>query len=405
MKFNYVATQADGRVVKGIRDAESKEEIMNFLTRNELQPVFITPARWRNFLAKFGELGAGRITPTDQIFLTKYLALMLRAGTDLFKALDILIADFKKQSVRYLLSEIKNTLEKGRPFYESFTKHPRDFSPIFINLVKAGELSGNLELTFENLSVMLGKEQELKRKIRSALIYPSLLVVASVAVLTFLVTFALPRIYEVFAQGGVKEIPTFSRVVFSVGLFFAKYVYLIISGTVVFVIAFYIFFFKTRTGRSYFLRFLNHVPVVNRVVQRVAIQRFASTLGYLIKANIPIVDALDLTATAIGHERMSAGLRRIAHEGVAKGLTIGEAFRKEEDFPLVITNLIAVSEKAGHLEEILFTLSTFYESEIDTAVKGLISIIEPAMLIIIGGVVALIALSVIVPIYQLVGQF
>lgn len=403
MKFNFVATQNDGRVVKGVRDAESREEILEFLARNELRPVSVEPARWQNLAIRFAAFGRS-ITPTDKIFLTKYLALMLRAGTDLFKALDILIADFKKPAVKFLLMEIRNTLEKGQPFYITFAKYPKFFSPIFVNLIKAGEISGNLEATFDNLSIMLEKEEDLRRRIRSALIYPILLLIASSLVLTFLVTFALPRIAEVFLQGGLNP-PPFSRAVFTVGLFIARNI--VILGTTAIIVALFsfLFFFKTQTGRVLLFRFLSHVPVISSVIQRVAIQRFASTLGYLLRAGIPIVDALDLTATAIGHERMAVALRRIAHEGVARGLTIGDAFRKETDFPLVITNLIAVSEKAGHLDEILFTLSTFYESEIDAAIKALVSVIEPAMLVLIGGIVGLIAMSVIVPIYQLVGQF
>jgi len=403
MKFNYVATQADGRVVKGVREAESREEILEFLARNELKPVSVGPARWQNFTTRFSAFGQS-ITPTDKIFLTKYLALMLRAGTDLFKALDILIADFKKQAIKFLLMEIRNTLEKGQPFYVTFAKYPRFFSPIFVNLIKAGEISGNLEATFDNLSVMLEKEEDLRRRIRSALIYPILLLVASSLVLTFLITFALPRIVEVFLQGGLEP-PPFSRIVFSVGLFLSRNIVVIGTLVVIFLGSSIFFLFKTQMGRILFFRFLSHVPVISTVIQRIAIQRFASTLGYLLRAGIPIVDALDLTATAIGNERMAVSLRRIAHEGVARGLTIGDAFRKETDFPLVITNLVAVSEKAGHLDEILFTLSTFYESEIDAAVKAMVSVIEPAMLVLIGGIVGLIAMSVIVPIYQLVGQF
>ena len=170
------------------------------------------------------------------------------------------------------------------------------------------------------------------------------------------------------------------------------------------VIAFY-FFFKTKFGKKILFRFLGRVPVVNRVIERISIQRFALTLGYLMRAGLPIIDSLELTSTAVGNENIEASLKRIAHEGVARGLTIGEAFRRESNFPLVITNLISVSEKAGHLDEVLFILSTFYESEIDASIKTLVSVIEPALLVMIGGVVGLIAMSVIVPIYQLVGQF
>ncbi len=402
-KFHYTATQSDGKVVKGMIDAENQSDALDLLNRNDLRPISVKKAKWKSFTNINIGFGSS-ITASDKIFLTKYLALMLKAGTNLFSALDILIADFKKPAVRYLLIEIKNNLEKGQPFHTTFSKYPQYFSPIFINLIKAGEISGNLEATFENLSVILIKEEDLRRRIRSALAYPMILLVASVSILFFLVTFALPRISEVFLSGGLEP-PLFSRVVFSVGLFISQYVWILSSVALVgFAVLFY-FFFKTKVGRKALFRFLNYIPVVNKVIERIAIQRFALTLGHLIRAGLPIIDSLELTATAVGHENIEASLKRIAREGVARGLTIGEAFRKESNFPLVITNLVSVSEKAGHLDEVLFILSTFYESEIDVSIKVLVSFIEPAMLVVIGGVVGIIAMSVIVPIYQLVGQF
>ncbi len=403
MKFNYTASQSDGKIIKGMVEANNQSEALDFLRQNDLQPISVKRAQWSGLLNLNINLGSS-ITATDKIFLTKYLALMLKAGTNLFSALDILISDFKKPAIRSLLTEIKSNLEKGRPFYITFANYPKHFSSIFINLIKAGEISGNLELTFENLSVMLEKEEDLKRRIRSALIYPVLLFFASMAILVFLVTFALPRIAEIFLSGGLEP-PIFSRIVFTVGLFIAGNIW-VVGPVVLFgaVIAFY-FFFKTKFGKKILFRFLGRVPVVNRVIERISIQRFALTLGYLMRAGLPIIDSLELTSTAVGNENIEASLKRIAHEGVARGLTIGEAFRRESNFPLVITNLISVSEKAGHLDEVLFILSTFYESEIDASIKTLVSVIEPALLVMIGGVVGLIAMSVIVPIYQLVGQF
>lgn len=402
MKFAYTAIQPDGRIIKGAVDAQSEQAVLDFLSRNELKPISVQQSTW-TIGGKIYIFGGG-ITTTDNIFLTRYLALMLRAGTDLFRALDILIADFEKPAVKSLLTEIRTTLEKGQPFYVTFAKYPQYFSPIFVNLVKAGEISGNLEATFDNLSLMLQKEEDLRRRIRSALLYPIVLIVASFLVVTFLVTFALPRIADVFLQGGFEP-PTFSRIVFTVGLFISNNIIwlsgLLFGG----VLIFWYFFFHTTTGRLWLSRILARIPVIKNVVLRIAIQRFAATLGYLLKAGLPIIDSLELTATAVGNERLKLALQRIAREGVARGLTIGDAFKRETEFPQVITNLIAVSEKAGHLEELLFTLATFYDTEIEAAIKGMVSIIEPALLIVIGGLVGLIALSVIMPIYQLVGQF
>src|SRR3989344_2784512 len=398
MKFWYVAMQPDGKTVRGTVEAASQVAFLSFLAQRELRPVSVLPASTGSGLFH------ARISATDVIFLTKYLALMLRAGTDLFRALDILISDFEKPAMKALLIEIRESLERGQPFYTTFARYPKQFEPVFVNLVKAGELSGNLESVFENLSVMLVKKEELRRRIVSALTYPAILSVASMGIVAFLVTFALPRIADVCQSGGFTP-PGFVAWVFAfAGFVSANIIPLGIAGFMG-VIFLWFFFFRTILGRAYLFSILRHIPVVRGVLQRIAIQRFASTLSSLLRAGLPIIDSLELTATAVGDYAFETALQHIAREGIARGLTLGDAFRREAAFPLVITTLIGVSEKAGHLDEVLATLGSFYDSEIDSSIKNMVTLIEPLMLIILGGIVGLIALSVIIPIYQLIGQF
>jgi len=398
MKFSYVASQPDGKIVRGTVDAPSQAAVLSFLAQRELRPVSILP------VTAGGGIFRAHINATDIIFLTKYLALMLRAGTDLFRALDILISDFEKPAMKALLMEIREALERGQPFYTTFARYPKQFEPVFVNLVKAGELSGNLESVFENLSVMLTKKEDLRRRIVSALTYPAILFIASMGIVTFLVTFALPRIADVFKSGGFTP-PAFVAWVFVIAGFVSTNIIPIGIFALVSAVFLWIFFFRTAVGHAYLFSILRHVPVVRGVLQRIAIQRFASTLSSLLRAGLPIIDSLELTATAVGDYAFETALQHIAREGIARGLTLGDAFRREAAFPLVITTLIGVSEKAGHLDEVLATLGTFYDSEIDASIKNMVTLIEPIMLIVLGGIVGLIAMSVIIPIYQLIGQF
>lgn len=398
MRFLYAAAQSDGAIVRGTLEARDEADALGVLSRKGLHPVSL------DAVAPSGGLFAGKVSVTDTIFLTKYLALMLRAGTDLFRALDILIADFEKPAVKALLLEVRESLERGQPFYTAFARHPYEFEPVFVNLVKAGELSGNLERVFGDLGDMLAKQEDLRRKITSALTYPGILFVASTAIVGFLVTFALPKIAGVFSQADITP-PFFVGWVFAVSGFISTNIIALSILLAVCAAGGWFFFFKTRTGRGVRNATFRRTPVVGRVMQRIAIQRFASTLSSLLTAGLPIVDALEITATAVGDVRFETALQRIAREGVARGSSLGDAFRKEPAFPLVITTLIAVSEKAGHLDDVLATLGTFYESEIDASLKSVVALIEPLMLIILGGIVGLIAMSVIVPIYQLIGQF
>lgn len=403
MRYHYIAFQPDGKVTEGDVEARDPSDVLSFLSKRGLRPITVKVASLAISKASrkfFGD----KINITDKIFLTKYLALMLRVGTDLFRAIDILIVDFDKQVIKAFLAEIRSSLERGQPFYSTFARYPKFFSPIFINLIKAGESSGNLDRSFEDLSVVLAKEKELKTRIRSALVYPIMLLGMAVIILTFLVTFALPKIAEVFTGGGFNP-PLFSKVVFAVGLFLGKYIWFILGFGGILIIALSFFFFKTVAGKKVLRRFFKIVPLVKILIRKLALQRFCGTFSSLLRSGLPIIESLDITASAVGDDEIASSLKRISRDGIAKGLTVGDAFKREVVFPKVITNLVAISEKAGHLDEILKTLSDFYELEIDSSLKTLVSFLEPALLVIIGIVVATIALAIIIPIYQLVGQF
>ena len=400
MKFKYIATQANGKMVEGELVAQAANEVTQILAGRGLKPVSVKAASSFDFsgVKFFGQ----QVTISDKVFLARYLSLMLRAGTDLFKAINILINDLDKPVLKALLTEIKNNLEKGNPFYITFAKYPNFFSSVFVNLIKAGEASGNLNTVLDNLSVSLEKEKELRNKIRSALIYPLILLCMSLLMLLLLVTFALPKIANVFLSTGIQP-PFFSRIVFGIGLFFSNNALIIFPlGAIIAVGAAY-FFSQVSLGRNFLSLVASRTPVIKTVLDQIALQRFCATLSSLLKAGLPIIDSLEITADAVGSEKFKSSLKHVAREGISKGLTIGDAFRREAAFPLVVINLISVSEKAGHLDEILKTLAGFYESEVDNAVKVMVAFIEPVMLVFIGVLIGSIALAVIVPIYQLVG--
>lgn len=402
MKFHYLASQPNGKVLEGNEEAAGTSELLTMLASRGLKPISIKQLKGEAAFSASGKFFGRKVTIADKMFLTKYLAIMLKVGIDLFQAINILLADFQKSTLRALLTEIRENLEKGQPLYVTFAKYPQHFSAVFINLVKAGEASGNLDDIFEKLSVTLEKEKELRGKIRGALVYPILLLILSFAILIFLTTFALPKLAAVFLGGGFNP-PLFSRIVFGVGLFINQYLWYLLGGLVAIVVA-VLLFGRSLTGKRFFKGLFTRLPIVKKIIYQLAIQRFAGTLSSLLNAGVPIIDALKITADAVGHPEIRDSLMRIANEGVTKGLSLGEAFRKETSFPFVVTNLVAISEKAGHLSDILETLNRFYETEIDASIKAAVTFIEPVMLLGIGAVIGLIALSIIIPVYQLVGQ-
>ena len=401
MLYHYLAVDKAGKIVESDVDANDLAQVLQFLSGKELRPISVKPIKEaRTGLRAF----FGKVNVTDKVFLTKYLALMLRVGTDLMSAINILISDFDKPAVKNILLEIRDNLVRGQPFYKTFEVHKDVFSATFVSLIKAAETSGNLQQTFEELSISLAKEADLKSHIRAALVYPIVLLCASLAIIIFLVTFALPKIATVFIDAGIEP-PFFSRIVFAVGLFLGDNIIIILTFIVVAIASSLYLYYKTKIGKILLEKVLSNTPFIKEIYKELAIQRLASTMSSLMKAGLPIIETITIASDTVGTAEFRFALLRVANEGLAKGFTIGEAFKKETVFPKVVTNLIAISEKAGHLEEVLATLSDFYATNIDSSIKGLVSLLEPVLLLTMGGLVAIIALSIIVPIYQLTTQF
>ncbi|MBI3589448.1 MAG: type II secretion system F family protein [Candidatus Liptonbacteria bacterium] len=403
MLFHYLAADKNGKITEGDLEVDNFNQALQYLAGKELRPISVKPIKEAGAGAAHHRI-FGNINLTDKIFLTRYLALMLRVGTDLLSAIDILIADFDKPAMKSFLLEVRDNLGRGQPFNQTFARYPKIFSPVFISLVKAAEASGNLQKTFEDASVSLEREAALKNSIKSAMIYPIILLVTSVMIFVFLVAFALPKIANIFNESGIHP-PLFSKVVFTIGLFVHDHA-LAFGGGAVFVVGFGIyFFFKNSVGHRLAQRLFARLPIVRKVYKELAVQRFAATTSSLMKAGLPIVQTINIAADTVNVEEFKFSLRRISEEGLAKGLTVSEAFKREVVFPKLVTNLIAVSEKAGHLEEVLETLANFYASRVESAIKSLVSILEPVMLLAMGVLVGTVALSIIVPIYQLTSQF
>lgn len=402
MLFHYLAQDKQGRIKEGNISQANLKLALDFLVTQNLKPISVKPVPYvikKRFLF-FKET----LSLTDKVFLTKYLSLMLRVGTDLFSAIDILIEDFESGPSRRFLLEARANLEQGKPFWYSFSQHPEYFSSVVVNLIKAGENSGNLETTLNQVSVDLERERNLTSKVKSALIYPLLLVVASFAMVIFLVTFAIPKLGDMFLSIG-KDIPVYTRVVLTVGMFLNRNIFWVVPLMVGIPLGLFFYFSKTKKGKEMFNDLLEKIPVARDLISKLALERFASVLSSLIKAGMPIIQALETTAKAVSYPKYEAALLRISKEHLVKGLSLGKAFKREKIFPAVVSNLLVIGEKAGQIEDILRTLAGFYETEIDVNLKTLVSLIEPVMLIIMGVVVGGIALSLIVPVYQLVSQF
>jgi len=401
MLYQYKAYNQEGKMVKGKTEAKSLDALLNDLSEKGLTPI--TVKEKKGFLVSLSkkEIFSKKITLKDQIFLTKYLHLMLEVGTDLLKAVEILREDIPNKAIKDFLTEIKTDLKKGYPLWRTFAKHPKIFSNVTIGMIKAGENSGNLSQTFKILSISLEKQERIRRNIKSALIYPILLAITSVLVVGLIVFVTIPKVAKMFLSTGTKP-PLFSQIVINSSLFLSKHS-LSISLFFIFLIVLFWFAYKyTKKGRRIINQSFYKVPIVKVVLQKIDIQRFSSTWASLLNAGLPVTESLKLSAETINNLKTKEAVLRVIDQGLNKGKTLGESFKKEkENFPQVLISLIGIAEQAGHLSATLNTLADFYTTEVDSTVKSLTSILEPVMLVFIGIVIAIVALAVIVPIYQM----
>lgn len=401
--FIYEAAGKEGFIEKGKFEAESKSEVVQYLERKNLIPILIEAEgevrRFKGLQLSFFET----IRPTDRILLVRNLSATIKAGLNILESLDILIADAVKNIVKKILSQAKFNLQKGQPLSATFVQFKKYFPPVFVGLIKAGEASGRLDENLDELSRYLIKEYNLGKKIKSALAYPAILLIGSIGVITVLLLFVLPRLAKSFQMSKV-ELPFVTKILIGISKIFT-FSPLLDLAVVAGLVWFFLYFRKTSVGRRFFLKVLLKIPVARDLVKKVALVRFSRTFGGLLASGITVIEALDISAEAVSNETYKKIILD-SKEQVKAGIPLSRIFKNYPDlFPHLLINMMAVGERTGTLEHILKTFSDFYEEEVDNTLKDLTIFLEPILLLFMGLVIGTIALSILLPIYNLVGKF
>jgi type II secretory pathway component PulF len=401
--FIYEAYNKEGSIVRGEYEAGTRDETVDYLLRRDLNPVSVEPLHKAKGSLDLSVSLFEKITPVDILFLVRNLSATIKAGLSVVEALDILIADTKKNVMKTTLQEAQALVKNGQPLSAGFENYKDSFPPVFLGMLRAGEKSGQLDRTLSELAQYLSKEYALRSKVKSALTYPVILLVASIGVVSMLLIFVLPRLTKAFASSGV-ELPWVTK--FFLGLSSMMTYSFILDGIVlVFAIWFFLYFRTTKTGKKFFFWVISHTPVASDLVKKVALVRFSRTLGNLMASGLSAVEALESAAHSIGNQKYEVAIVAVV-DNVKNGLSISESLGKFPDlFPRLLVSLTIVGERTGSLSNILVTFSDFYEEDVDNKLKDLTSILEPALLLIMGLLVGSIAFSIILPIYQLVGHF
>ncbi len=402
--FIYEAYNKDGSITRGEHEGGDKHDVIEYLSKHNLTPVSVK--RLHSGGGKKGILSIQlfeSIKPVDIMFFVRNLATTIKAGLSVVESLEILIEDTEKPMMKKTLQEAQAMIKNGRLLSDGFESQADSFPPIFMGMLRAGEISGQLDRTLAELGKYLSKEYELRSKIKSALTYPAILLISSIGVVTLLLMFVLPKLTKAFLTSGA-ELPLVTKFFLAVSNALT-YSFILDLVLVVGFTWFFIYFRTTHIGKKFFFWLLSHTPVASSLIKKVALVRFARTFGNLIGSGLSAIESLELSSQSIGNRSYTFAIEQ-AIEDVKNGVSMSEAFAKfPELFPKMLISLMTVGERTGSLQNILTTFADFYEEEVDTSLKDLTSILEPILLLIMGLLVGSIAFSVILPIYQLVGNF
>ena len=399
-EFIYRALAKNGHKEEGTIQAPSLLVAGHLLKEQGLLPTEVHEKKAGSIITFLKSIST---VPLDEkINVVENLGIMLKAGIPVSRALQILVKQIKNMKLKNVMTQVYNQVQAGKGLSEAMAEHPTVFSNIFISMVRVGDMSGNLEKSLEYLSIQLHREADLKGKVKGAMIYPSVIVSAMVLVGIAMSIFVLPNLISVFKDFS-SDLPYMTKVVIAFVEFMSGNAVLVIGGVILAVFGVFMVH-RTYEGQKAFQIFFLHFFSINTIIKKINLARFARVLSSLLKSGIPIVQALEVASDSLSNIPYKELTAQAAIE-VKLGKTIADSLGKNEQlFPPLVVQMLQVGEESGTVEDILNQLAIHYEEEVDNILRNLSSIIEPLLLLVIGGVVGILAVALIAPIYNISGS-
>jgi type IV pilus assembly protein PilC len=397
-EFVWEARARTGEVRKGAMEAESEDAVNQRLRAQQLQP---TKVKKKGKEFQF-QLGTG-VSSKDIVTFTRLFATMIDAGLPIVQCLDILQGQTDNKLFANVLRDVKSSVEQGATFSDSLRRHPKIFDHLYVNLVQAGEVGGILDTILNRLAVYIEKAMKLRRQVRGAMVYPSIVIVVFFAVLSILLVFVIPGFEKMFTDFGAKdELPVLTQMVMTVSrLFIGNFLYLVmvLAGAFVALRAFY----KTANGKRRIHKLMMNMPVMGPVLRKIAVARFTRTLGTLLGSGVPILDALEIVAKTAGNVVVEEAIM-YARLKISEGKNMAQPLTETGVFPSMVVQMVGVGEQTGALDTMLNKIADFYEDEVDVAVSAMTSLIEPVMMVGVGGTVGVVLIAMYLPIFSIAGK-
>jgi len=398
--YRYSAMDTSGRTVSGTLEADSLELVRAKLADLSYHILTIRETRARGGFQDWFT-GIQRVKLRDLVMFSRQFATMIDAGLSVVKCLDILQKQTRNPKMKEVIGEVKRDVGGGMSLTEALQKHPRIFNPLYVNMIRSAEAGGILDQVLDRLATFLEKEQETRNKIKSAMTYPAVVFCFAVLMLIALLFFVLPKFKGIFETMGL-ELPITTRILLGSSAYVRTYWYIALVALVGIVVLVKMVA-RTEKGKYAIDAAKLRLPVFGDLILKTSVSRFARTFGTLISSGVPVLRALEIVADTAGNRVISETVAR-ARISIKEGEKISTPLFGSKIFPVMVTQMIAVGEETGRLDQMLVKVSNFYDEEVDATLKSLTSLIEPLMIVGLGLIVGFIAVSVISPIYSLVGS-
>jgi len=397
--FNYTIRDANGQTRSGKVEAPNAEELKKRLQAEGLQVLEVTEDRKA---PRVPAGGYGRVKLSDLAIFARQFSTMLDAGVSLIRCLDVLQAQTNNARLRKILMDLSARVESGESLSRSMARHPKAFSQLIIGLIRAGEVGGVLEESLQRIAAFLEKDVELRRKIRSALTYPVIVLLAAIGIVIFLVSWLVPQFAQLFKELGIKELPAPTQFLVDLSALFTQRWYVVIIAVVAILIA-YKLFVSTRVGRRVADRVKLRVPVFGPLHHKIVMARFSRTMGTLLASGVPILQAMETVAGVVGNSVVSDAVIE-SRARIREGEKIADPLQRSKMFPPMVVHMVSVGEESGSLDHMLNKIADFYENEVEMTIASLTAAIEPVMIVLLGFIVGFIVISMFLPMIEVISN-
>jgi len=395
--YTWKGRTRQGTVKKGEIEAQSEAAVIAQLRQQSILPITVkTKPKDVSEYLPFLKQG---ITIRDLVIFTRQFATMIDAGLPLVQCLEILWNQQENPTFKEIIRQVKQDVEQGSTFADALRKHPKPFDSLYVNLVAAGEIGGILDTILNRLAVYLEKADSLRRKVKGAMVYPVTVLIVAFGVLALLLVKVIPTFEKMFADFG-GELPGPTQMVVNLSHFAQQWLGWTILAVGILVVAFLQGRKRSRRFRRRTDAVFLKMPIFGPLLQKVAVARFTRTLGTMIASGVPILDALEIVAKTAGNVVVEDALRDV-RTSISEGKTIAEPLQETEVFPGMVVQMIAVGEETGAMESMLSKIADFYDEEVDTAVEALTSLLEPIMIVFLGGTVGGLLIAMYLPIFKI----